>query len=308
MLPPSALHGIVPPMVTPFEADGVTVSLTGTRCLVEHLVAQHVHGLFVAGTTGEAPALDTEQWARLVGETAAAVNGRVPLLAGVSAPTTSAAVQRARLATELGADALVATVPYYFSPSQRDIVAHYQAIAAASPLPLVLYDIPSITKVGIAQATYLELARLPSVIGFKDSSGDLHAARRTIWALEDAGRPLRALLGTDALTDLAILAGAHGTVPSLGNVAPGLLVAGYQAAVSGRWQESAAIQRQVQQLTAIYTVGRDMMPVAGMLAGTKCALDLLGVPCGPPAAPLRPLDEEERSAVAAILKAADLLT
>lgn len=307
MLEPSALHGIVPPMLTPFEPDGATVDCAGVERLVAFLLAGNVHGLFVAGTTGEAAALDDEQWSRLVQTTAAALQRRVPLLVGVSAPTTSGAVRRAVRAAELGADALVATMPYYLPPSPADMLAHYRAIAQSADLPLIIYDIPVLTKIGIPQATYVALAALPQVIGFKDSSGDFHAARRLIWALEDAGRPLRAFVGTDALTDLALMAGAHGTVPSLGNVAPHLLVAGYEAAVAGNWAESAAMQRRIQELTTLYAVGRGMTPIAGMLAGIKCALDLLGVPCGPPAPPLRPLDAAERREVAAILRAANLI-
>lgn len=295
------LFGIVPPLVTPFLPDGYTVSESGVHNLVDFVLAQGVHGLFVAGTTGEVAALDDAQWQRLVRFAVEACGGRAPVLAGAIAPSTAQAAARARWAAELGADAVVATVPYYYPPSPREIVAHYRAIAQATPLPLVIYNIPQLTKVGMTSEIYWQLARLPQVIGLKDSSGNITEFRRAVIRLRANRDDFKLLLGSDHLTDVAILIGGHGTVPSLGNLAGRHLVAAYEAAVAGDWATSVAHQERALPITQIYEVCPDG-PQTGIIVGLKCALNLLGIEVGPPAAPMHPLDDSQMRAVERILK------
>ncbi|MDR7555400.1 MAG: dihydrodipicolinate synthase family protein [Armatimonadota bacterium] len=300
------LHGIIVPVVTPFEEDGCTVSERGVHQLVDFLVAQGIHGIFVAGTTGEAAALDDLQWRRLVGAASQALRERLPLLAGVIAPTTALAVARARLAADLGADVVVATTPYYYLPSERELVAHFRAIVDATPLPVLLYNIPQNTKVPITLAACQELAAHPQVVGLKDSAGDVTAFRNAVLALRAGGRDFRMLLGTDHLTDVAVLIGAQGTVPSLGNVAGRDLVAAYEAAVAGDWARSRRHQERAAALARLYDV-RNEVPQTGIIVGLKCALTLLGVAAGPPAPPVRPPSDDETRAVESILREAGLL-
>ncbi|MFN3286567.1 MAG: dihydrodipicolinate synthase family protein, partial [bacterium] len=121
MLEPQRLRGIVVPMATPLERDGRRVNATGVRELVEHLVVGGVHAVFVAGTTGEGPALEVQEWTRLVRTAVEASRGRVPVLAGVLAPATAPAVALARTAADLGVDAVVATAPYYYAYSHDEV-------------------------------------------------------------------------------------------------------------------------------------------------------------------------------------------
>jgi 4-hydroxy-tetrahydrodipicolinate synthase len=305
VLTPDRVGGIVVPMVTPLEADGATVSERGVEMLVEFVVAQGVHGLFVAGTTGEGAALDDVQWGRLVAETGRALRGRRPLLAGVLGPTTAHAVARARRAADLGADAVVATAPYYYPPDADELLRHFRAVADATPLPVVLYTIPQTTKVDIPLAVCRELAADLRVIGLKDSSGDVTRFRRWVGVLRAGGRDFRMLLGTDLLTDVAVLVGAQGTVPSLGNVAGRGLVAVFDAASSGDWATAARRQDELSALTRIYDLAGP--PPGGIIAGLKCALNLLGIPVGPPAPPIRPVDPQGARHIEGLLRESGLL-
>lgn len=300
------LGGIVVPMVTPFEHDGSTVSEPGVHRLVEFLVEQGVHGFFVAGTTGEAAALDDTQWRRLVQATHTALRGRVPLLAGVIAPTTALAAARARWAADLGADVVVATTPYYYLASQGEVVAHFQAIARATPLPVLLYNIPQNTKVPLTLESCIALAGLEQIVGLKDSAGDVTEFRKAVLALRGAGREFRMFLGTDDLTDVAVLIGAQGTVPSLGNIAGQELVAAYEAAVAGDWAGSARHQERVTALARIYDVRREIHQT-GIIVGLKCGLNLMGITVGPPAPPVLPPNAEEVRQVEAILREGGLI-
>lgn len=308
MIDRSKIRGVVVPMVTPLRADGVTVHEAGVHQLVERLVTQGVHGVFVGGTTGEVWALDDEQWSRLVRFAKEAVDGRVPLYAGVSHPATAGAVARARLAEQLGADVLVSLAPYYIPPGQADIVRHFAALSDASALPIIVYQYPGIVKTSISLATYGELAKIPRVVGVKDSLADVTEFHHMILTLRDNGQDFRLFLGTDVLGNVAVLMGAQGLVPSLGNVAASYIVQAYEAALAGDWQRSLAVQAQASALKAVYRAVSGDGPFDGFLAGLKGALTLLGVEAGPPAAPLRPCTAAELEALAEILRGGDLLS
>lgn len=308
MIDRSKIGGVVVPMVTPLMPDGVTVREAGVHQLVERLVTDRVHGVFVAGTTGEVWALDNEQWTRLVRFTGEALRGRAPLYAGVSHPSTAGAVARARLAEQLGADIIVSLAPYYIPPGQADIIRHFQALSDATALPIVIYQYPGIVKSSISVATYQELAKIPGVVGVKDSQADVTEFMQMTLALREDGADFRLLLGTDVLGNVAVMLGAQGLVPSLGNVAGRTLVEAFEAAAAGEWQRSLAMNTKANALRAIYRVVSGDGPFDGVLAGLKGALNVLGVEAGPPAAPLRPCTAAEAEAIADILRDGGLLS
>ena len=194
-------------MVTPLRSDGVTVHETGVHQLVERLVSQGVHGVFVGGTTGEVWALDDEQWTRLVMFAKDAVRGRVPLYVGVSHASTAGAAARARRAEQLGADVVVSLAPYYIPSGQADIVRHFQALANATALPIIVYQYPGIVKCSITLATYVELAKIPGVVGVKDSLADATEFYHMVQTLRAGGQDFRLFLGTDILGNVAVLDG-----------------------------------------------------------------------------------------------------
>jgi 4-hydroxy-tetrahydrodipicolinate synthase len=303
----SRLQGIVVPMVTPFQPGGVTVHDAGIHQLVERLIGQGVHGVFVGGSMGEVWALDDAQWERLVRVAGEACRGRTPLYVGVSHPSTAGAAARTKRAAQLGADVVVALAPYYTQPSQAGIVRHFRALAEASDLPVLIYQFPGIVKTSITLATYMQLAEIPGVVGVKDSQADVTEFRSMVEMLRADGRDFRLFLGTDILTDVAVFLGAQGSVPSMGNIAAGLLVEAYEAAVAGDWAASAAANRRINALRAIYRVAATEAWFDGGLAGLKCALGLLGIEAGPPAPPLRPCDAQEAEVIAKILRSGGLL-
>ena len=309
MIDRSNIKGVVVPMVTPLRADGVTVHEKGVHQLVERLVTDGVHGVFVGGTTGEVWALDDEQWSRLVRFAKEALRGRAPLYAGVSHHSTAGAVVRAHLAEKLGADIVVSLAPYYIPPGQADIVRHFQALAAATALPIIVYQYPGIVKASISLPTYVELAKIPGVVGVKDSLADVTEFYHMIQTLRADGQDFRLFLGTDILGNVAVLMGAQGLVPSLGNVAARFIVGAYEAAVAGDWQRSAAVNAQASAMKAIYRVvsGGDG-PFDAFLPGLKGALNVLGVEVGPPAAPLRACTAAEATKLADILRRGGLLS
>ncbi|MBX3001694.1 MAG: dihydrodipicolinate synthase family protein [Caldilineaceae bacterium] len=307
MIDRSRIGGVVVPMMTPLQADGVTVHETGVHQLVERLVSQGVHGLFVGGTTGEVWALDDEQWACLVRFAKEALRGRLPLYVGVSHEATAGAVARARLAEQLGADILVSLAPYYIAPGQADIVRHFQALAGAATLPIIVYQYPGIVKTSISLATYSELAKIPGIVGVKDSMADVTEFYQMALALRAGGQDFRLLLGTDILGHVAVMLGGQGLVPGLGNIAAPSIVAGYDAALAGDWQRSGELQAQAAAIRAVYRVATGDGPFDGSLPGMKAALNLLGVEAGPPAAPLRSCTPAEMDTIADILRRGGLL-
>jgi 4-hydroxy-tetrahydrodipicolinate synthase len=301
MIDRTKLKGIVPPLVTPLLADGQTVNESGVHQLVERVVGQGVHGVFVAGTTGEIYGLEENQWERLVRFSVEACRGRVPLYVGVSSAATSLAVSRARRAEKLGADVLVSLAPYYVPPSQSEVVNHFEALAGATGLPVIVYQFPGISKVSINLETYQTLAKIPNLVGIKDSQADVTVFRQMVAVLRANGQDFRLLLGSDTLTDVVVLLGAQGTVPAMGNIAAAWLVEAYESAVRGDWAASAAAQAKVNRLRALYAVAGKESSFRGMFAGLKCALQLLGIDAGPTVLPMLPCNREETKAIQALL-------
>ena len=296
------IKGIVCPLVTPLQQDGLTVHERGVHQLVERLIGQGVHGVFPGGTTGEIWALDDEQWSRLIRFCVEAARGRVPVYAGVSHPGTGGAVARAIKAEQLGADVIVSLAPYYAPPSQGDIIRHFQALASATALPIIIYQFPGIVKTSITLPTYAELAKIPGVVGVKDSQADVTEFRHMLELLRGQGQDLRLLLGSDILVDCAVLMGAQGVVPSISNVLGHWEVEAYECALAGQWERSRLVLSRVTRMKAMYQITATGSIFDGLIAGLKCALELLGVEAGPPAAPMAPLNTEQRKTMEKLLR------
>ena len=290
----SDIGGVVVPMITPLCEDGVTVHEAGVHQLVERLVTDGVHGVFVAGTTGEAWALDDEQWSHLLRFSSDALKGRLPLYVGVSQPSTAGAVSRTRMAADLGADIVVSLAPYYIPPSQDDVIRHFQTLADVSSVPVLIYQFPDIVRTSINLDSYVEMAKHPNIAGVKDSQADVTAFYQMVLKLRGDGQDFRLLLGTDVLGFTAEMMGAQGFVPGLANI--------------GDWERSLAIQKKATNVRKLYQVVPGEVIFDGMIAGMKAALKLLGVEAGPPAAPLRACTNAEEEQIADILRNGGLLS
>ncbi|MFF1688213.1 MULTISPECIES: dihydrodipicolinate synthase family protein [unclassified Streptomyces] len=309
------LRGVVPPVCTPLDETGQVDTASLAR-LVEHLVTGGVHGLFALGSTSEVAYLTDEQRAvalRTVVETAA---GRVPVLAGVIDTTTSRVIAHARVAAELGADALVATAPFYTRTHPKEIAGHFRTLRAHVDLPLFAYDIPVAVHSKLPASLVRELAEDGTLAGLKDSSGDEGGLRRLLVELgvregrTDGPAPhFSVLTGSELTVDCALLAGADGVVPGIGNVDPAGYVRLYDAALAGDWALAAKEQERLVALFGMVDVGpeADMGRSSSALGSFKAALRLLGViECGDTAFPQIQLGAESVAEVARHLRAAGL--
>lgn len=309
------LHGVVPPVCTPLDSRG-EVDTSSLARLVEHLVAGGVHGLFALGSTSEVAYLTDEQRATALETVVNVADGRVPVLAGVIDTTTARVVEHARSAAELGADALVATAPFYTRTHGKEIAQHFRRLRAAVDLPLFAYDIPVAVHSKLSAALVRELAEDGTLAGLKDSSGDEGGLRRLL--VELGGRDGRkegpaprfsVLTGSELTVDAALLAGVDGVVPGIGNVDPAGYVRLYDAARAGNWALAAKEQERLVELFGMVDVGpeADMGRSSSALGSFKAALHLLGIiECGDTAFPQIRLSAESVGLVAHRLRAAGL--
>lgn len=297
------LRGIIPPLVTPIRQHAV--DRAALKTLVDHVVDGGVHGVFIAGTTGEYALLSDEQWTDLVDGSVTAMARRVPLLVGVTWESTQRTIEAANHAARAGADVVVATTPAYFRTSQSEIQRHFESIADQSPVPLMLYNIPQNTGTAITYETVMKLSCHGNIIGLKDSSGQIDALKRLRDRLNET--PFALLVGTDVLGDVTVQLGLHGTVPSIANLIPRLVVAAWDAAVRGDYQRSAALHSLVGRYAGVYRLGRTASG-GEFIAGLKCAMGLFGLDVGDPILPIGPADDDEIDTVRQMLQEAQELS
>ncbi|OON82824.1 dihydrodipicolinate synthase family protein [Streptomyces tsukubensis] len=312
---PTPLRGVVPPVCTPLTSDQ-EVDVPSLRALVEHLVAGGVHGLFALGSTSEVVYL-TDRMRELALKTVVeAAAGRVPVLAGVIDTTTYRVQEHIRAAADCGADALVATAPFYTRTHPLEIARHFRALRQTADLPLFAYDIPVSVHSKLPAALLRELAEDGTLAGVKDSSGDEGGLRRLLVELGGhegrASGPLAGfslLTGAELTVDAALLAGVDGVVPGLGNVDPAGYVRLYDAARAGDWGRAVEEQERLVDLFGMVDVGPEgeMGRSSSALGSFKAALNLLGViECGATVQPQIPLSAESVARVADRLRAAGL--
>ncbi|MFF0649212.1 dihydrodipicolinate synthase family protein [Streptomyces tendae] len=310
------LSGVVPPVCTPLDASGEVDTASLTR-LVEHLVGGGVHGLFALGSSSEAAFLTDRQRALVLDTVVEAVAGRVPVLAGVIDMTTPRVLVHAEAAREAGVDALVATAPFYARTHPREIAAHFRAVRSAVDLPLYAYDLPVSVHSKLSAALVRELAQDGTLAGLKDSSGDEGGLRRLV--VELGGRHGRAdgpaptfsiLTGSELTVDAALLAGADGVVPGLGNVDPAGYVRLYDAVRGGDLDRAVKEQERLVELFGLVDAGpqSEMGRNSSAIGAFKHALRLLGVfTHGTTAAPQVQLGEDHIAHVERHLRGAGLL-
>ncbi len=295
---PRPLRGIVPPMVTPLK-DRDTLDLAGLERLVEHILAGGVHGLFLLGTTGEGPGLSYRLRCELIERVCGQVDGRVPVLVGITDTSFVESVNLAGIAADEGAAAVVLAPPYYFPAGQPELLEYLEHIVVELPLPVFLYNMPSHTKIKFELATLRTALALPNVVGLKDSSGDLEYFRQAAQLIRDfPGTAL--LMGPERLLADAIALGGHGGVCGGANLLPHLFVGLYQAAVQGDAERTAALLRRVQELgDTLYTIGKHS---SAFIKGVKCALSCLGICDDAMAEPFQRFRATERERVQRVLR------
>ncbi len=278
--------GIIPAVTTPFDASGAIdeQALDGN---VAALLDAGVHGIVATGTMGEAGSLSAAERRTVVQAVARAVDGRVPVIAGVSAGTSATAIALGADAADAGAGALMMLPPLGYRGDAREIEAHYRAVAEASGLPLMAYNNPEASGTDLAPELIAHLyAAIDGVVAVKECSGD---ARR-IPALLNAAPGLEVLVGGDDWALEGFCAGATGWVSGVADIAPGECVALYDACRAGELETARAIYARLLPLSRF-----DMTPK--LVQYFKAAMDEVGLAGGPTRPPRLPLTSDERTAL-----------
>ncbi len=270
---PKPLRGIITPMVTPLS-DRDTLDVDGVERLIEHLIDGGVHGIFILGTTGEAPSLSYRVRRELIDLVCRRVGGRLPVLVGVTDTSYVESVELTCHASDAGAQAVVLAPPYYFPAGQPELLEYLENIISELPLPVFLYNMPSHTKLVFEPDTVRAALEWPRVAGIKDSSGQMIYFHK-IRALAASRPDFSLLVGPEELMAESVLSGAHGGVNGGSNLFPRLYVDLYDAAVAGDLERIRALHARVMRLgSTIYSVGRHS---SAFIKGLKCALSCLGV-------------------------------
>ena len=293
---PGWLHGVFPPIATPFESGGTLGA--PVKIFLEHLRDCGIDGVVALGSNGEAPSLNDQErleWIRALRE---ALPTPLRLLAGTGAESTRQTIERTLAAAAAGAEAALVITPSFF---KRDLDgaafrAHYAAVARESPIPILVYNVPQLTGVDLPAEWFLELDPHPGIAGLKDSSGDLAKLARV-----RQGRPDLVLLpGVGGQLAEALALGADGGIPALANLAPAGCAAIRRAVQAGDEPAARRLQATLKPLA-------DWLGGASGIARLKAGLAELSFDHGQPRAPLSPATPEERERTRALLSRAGLL-
>lgn len=273
---------IVTAMVTPFDENG-EIDFAATRNLINHLIANGSDGLVVAGTTGESPTLTNEEKVKLFRFTVEVVNGRVPVIAGTGSNNTRESIELTMHAEDAGVDGIMLVAPYYNKPCQEGLYQHFKTIAAATSLPIMLYNIPGRSAVNMAVETVIRLSEVPNIVAIKEASGDLDAISEII---ERTPESFSLYSGDDALTIPVLSIGGTGVVSVSAHVLGNEMQTMIRNFKIGNIQEAASNHRRLLPKMKALFAAPNPSPV-------KAALNLKGIQVGGVRLPMIPLNEEQ---------------
>ncbi|GAB1378776.1 4-hydroxy-tetrahydrodipicolinate synthase [Pararhodobacter aggregans] len=289
------IRGSLPALVTPFRNGAVDYE--ALESLVEWQIAEGSHGLVPVGTTGESPTLTHDEHEEVVAFVVKVAKGRVPVVAGAGSNNTAEAIRLLKHAEKVGADAALVVTPYYNRPTQAGLIAHFTALAQASALPIIIYNIPGRSVVDMMPETMGELAKLPSIIGVKDATGKIE---RVSMQRASCGADFVQVSGEDA-TALGFNAhGGVGCISVTANVAPKLCAEFQEATLAGDYARALEYQDRLMPLhTAIF--------LEPGLAGAKYGLSRLGRCSTEVRLPLLGVTEKTAEAIDAAMRHAGIL-
>jgi 4-hydroxy-tetrahydrodipicolinate synthase len=292
------IRGIIPPLATPLtKADELDCG--GLERLIEHVIGGGVHGLFLLGTCGEGPSLSYRLRRQVVENVCRQVDGRVPVLVSITDTSLAESLAAARHAAEAGADAVVLAPPFYYPIDQAALVAYVLQVVEATPLPIVLYNMPSLTKIAFEPASVRRLMQEEAIVGLKDSSGDLDyfqkirqlCTPRPDWTL---------LMGPEHLLARSLELGGDGGVSGGANIFPQLFVQIYEAATAKQQDVLRHLVDKVDRLGQIYQFGP--LTASSVIKGLKSGLAALGICGNCVAPPLESHTADEQQQVADVLR------
>ncbi len=291
-----ALRGTLTALVTPFAADG-TVDRAALEAITRWQIKQGIDGLVPCGTTGEGATLTDDEHRSVVETVVRTAERRVPVLAGCGSNDTRRTVEAAIRAAQAGADALLVVTPYYNKPNRSGMLAHFRAVAEATKLPLVAYNVPGRTGQNLGAEQILELAGIPGVVGIKEASGDLVQIAAVL-----AERPpgFVVLSGDDALALSTVALGAEGVVSVVSNEAPGEMARLIDAALVGELERARELHYRLRPVMEANFSESNPVPVKTAMAYLGFCELRLRLPLGPPT-------EATRELMARVLDAAGLV-
>jgi len=290
------ISGSIVALATPMHTDG-SVDYPRLRKLIDWHIQEGTDCICVVGTTGESPTVNVEEHCEIIRVSVEQARGRVPIMAGCGANSTSEAIELARFAKGVGAQCQLQVVPYYNRPTQEGLYQHFKTIAEAVDLPVVLYNVPGRTVADMQHDTVLRLAQVPGIVGIKEATGNIERAQ---WLIRDVPAHFSVYSGDDPTAVALMLCGGKGNVSVTANIAPRLMHELCVAALSGNRQRALQIQFQLMPVHKHLFVEANPIPL-------KWAMARMGL-CGPDMRlPLTPLSAQHHPTVEAALKASQLI-
>lgn len=291
-------EGIIIPVITPVDAQG-KFNEPVYRQLIDFWADHGIDGVFPFGTTGEFYAFDNEVYRHVLEVTKNAVRGRMAVYAGANHITTAGAVELAKIAEEVGVDALSVLTPMFVSQTQDELLAYYTTIANATSLPIIIYNNKPKTNVTVAPETVRKLAQIKNIVGVKDSTGDMTNTEEYIRLTRDLP-DFRVLVGRDTLIYAGLCYGAAGAITSCANIAPDLAVAIYNCYKAG--DQAGALDAQFKFSKLRISTNMGTFPVV-----IKEGLRMMGYDVGDCIAPIAPLSEDKRAELREVLTSIGVL-
>ena len=270
------LRGVVPPVVVP-DTPERELDIPSFERLINRMIDAGVDGLFFLGSSGEVVFSTDERRDQVTREAVRIVDGRVPVLVGIIDTETERVIEQGKRALSLGADALVATAPFYALGGQLEAEEHFRCLHEALDAPLYAYDIPVCVHTKLSWKLLAKLGAEGVLAGVKDSSGDDISFRYLCQENEKLGHPMQLFTGHEIVVDGALLSGADGSVPGLANIEPAGYVRMWKAAEAGDWATVKAEQDRLNEISHIFDVTSGVVGYAGGVGAFKTALWLMGI-------------------------------
>lgn len=289
-------QGSMVALVTPMLPDG-KLDWEGLHKLVDWHLEKGTHAIVAVGTTGESATLNVSEHLQVIKAVVDQVNGRIPVIAGTGANSTTEAIELTQSAKSAGADACLSVTPYYNKPTQEGLFLHHQAIAKAVALPQLLYNVPGRTGVDMLPETIARLAAVDNIIGVKEATGEMH---RVKWLKENAPDDFLIISGDDHTAVELMLLGGKGNISVTANVAPAEIAQMCELALAGKADEARAINQRLVPVHKAMFVESNPIPV-------KWAVAELGLTASGVRLPLTPLSAVFHQQVRDALKGAGLL-
>ena len=292
-------EGVLPAIITPFSRNSSqSLNTRGLLDNLEFLLSQGIDGVVPCGSTGESATLTFDEHEKVIELTIDAVNGKVPVLAGTGSNNTAEAVRLTKAAKDLGADGVLVISPYYNKPNRAGLIKHYTKLADLD-IPVIMYNVPGRTGQNLEPDLVAELAKHPNIVGIKEASGNISQISRILE--ETCDEDFLVISGDDNMTMPIMALGGSGVISVAANVAPKQMVAMSDAMRNGDFTTALKIHYELAPVFRAMFIDTNPIPV-------KKAVELCGMAAGPVRLPLDELDAKKTEQLAAVLKAARLIS